>query len=237
MIIWGLMPRLEAGVLAVLVLSCLAAVPAGQAIPLPAQGGCPPAVIHCEAPPYAVPAAPVWATLNALGYGNYPGGNEQFTVFFVNSDSPPLGNVTLLNETLTTPFQNASVSGLPVELAPGQTMLSSIYLQIPSDFSQSNFTASITIDFHVANGTASTPRVLTGTAHVFMLGPPIGQVTSSTSSATSTQQTATQSGTVSTSLFYAGVGIPSLIVIVLLALLVRDRRRPGSATSGTPVST
>ena len=230
------MPRLEAGVLTLLVLSCLAAVPAGQAIPLPAVGGCPPAVIHCEAPPYAVPAAPVWATLNALGYGNYPGGNEEFALFFVNSDSPPLGNVTLFNETLTTPFQNASVSGLPVELAPGQTMLSSIYLQIPSDFSQSNFTASVTIDFHIANAIASTPNVLTGTAHVFMLGPPIGQVTN-TSSMTSTQQTTTQSRTVSTSLFYAGVGIPSLIVIVLLALLVRDRGRPGSATSGTPVST
>jgi hypothetical protein len=230
------MRRLEAGVITLLTLSCLAFVPAGQAIPLPAQGGCPPAVIHCQAPPYAVPAAPVWATLNALGYGNYPGGNEEFAVLFVNSDSPPLGNVTLLNETLTAPFQNASVSGLPVQLAPGQTMLSNVYLQIPSDFSQSNFTASITIDFHIANATAATPSVLTGTAHVFMLGPPIGQVTS-TSSTTSTQQTTTQSGTVSMPLFYAGVGIPSLIVIVLLALLVRDRGRPGSATSGTPVST
>jgi hypothetical protein len=230
------MRRLEAGVLTLLVLSCLAVLPAGQAIPLPAQGGCPPAVIHCEAPPYAVPAAPVWATLNGLGYGNYPGGNEQFTVFFVNSDFPPLGNVTLLNETLTTPFQNASVSGLPVELAPGQTMLSSIYLQIPPDFSQSNFTASVRIDFHIANATASTPSVLTGTAHVFMLGAPIGQVTS-TSSTTSTQRTTTQSVTVSTPLFYAGVGIPSLVVVVLLALLVRERGRPGSASSGTPVST
>jgi hypothetical protein len=230
------MRRLDAGLATLLLLSCLAVVPAGQAIPLPAQGGCPPAVIHCQAPPYAVPAAPVWATLNALGYGNYPGGNEQFSVFFVNSDSPPLGNVTLFNETLTTPFQNASVSGLPVELAPGQTMLSSIYLQIPRDFSQSNFTASITIDFHLVNATASTPKVLTGTAKVFMLGPPIGQVTS-TSSTTSTQQTTTQSGTVSTPLFYAGVAIPSLIVIVLLVLLVRDRGRPGSASSGTPVST
>jgi hypothetical protein len=229
------MPRLEAVVLTLLVLSCLAAVPAGQAMPLPAEGGCLPGVIHCMAPPYAVPAAPVWATLNALGYGNYPGGNEEFAVFFVNSDSPPLGNVTLVSETLTSPFQNSSVSGLPVELAPGQTMLSNIYLQIPSDFSQNNFTASITIDFHIANATPSIPSVLTGTAHVFMLGPPIGQVTS-TSSTTSTQQTTTQSGTVSPSLFYAGVGIPSLIVIVLLALLVRDRGRAGSTISRTPVS-
>ncbi|HEV2389828.1 MAG TPA: hypothetical protein VGS04_03795 [Nitrososphaerales archaeon] len=229
------MPRLEAGVLALLVLSCLAAVPAGRAFPLPAVGGCPPAVIHCEAPPYAVPAAPVWATLNALGYGNYPGGNEEFAVFFVNSDSPPLGNVTLLDETLTTPFRNASVSGLPVELAPGQTMLSSIYLQIPADFANSNFTASVTIDFHIANGNASTPNVLTGTAHVFMLGPPIMQFPST--STTSTQQATMQNGTVSGPLFYAGVGIPSIIVVVLFALLVRGRRSLGSASSGTPVST
>jgi hypothetical protein len=231
------MRRLEAGVLTLLAISCLAAVPAAQAIPLPAQGGCPPAAVHCAAPPYAVPAAPVWATLNALGYGNYPGGNEQFTVFFVNSDSPPLGNATLLSETLTTPFQNASVSGLPVQLAPGQTMLSNIYLQIPRDFSQNNFTARITINFHLANAIGSTPRVLTGTALVLVLGPPIGQVASTSSTTTSTQQTTTKSGTVSTSLFYAGVGIPSVIVIVLLALLVRYRGHPSPATSGTPVST
>jgi len=230
------MPRLEARLLTLVVLSCLAAVLAGQAFLPPARGACAPAVVHCMAPPYAVPAAPVWATLNALGYGNYPGGNEQFTVFFVNSDSPPLGNVTLLNETLTTPFQNASLSGLPVVLAPGQTMLSNIYLQIPRDFSQNNFTAHITIDFHVANSTATTPTVLSGTAKVLMLGPPIGQATSA-SSTTSTQQASTQSGTVSTSFFYAGVGIPSFIVIALLALFVRERGRPGSATSGKPVST
>jgi hypothetical protein len=232
------MPRFEAGVLTVLtllVLSCLAAVPTSRAVPLPAQGGCSPGAEHCLPPPYAVPAAPVWATFNALGNGNYPGGNETFTVFFVNSDSPPFGNVTLLNETLITPFQNASVSGLPVELASGQTVLSSIYLQIPRDFSQSSFTASITVDFHIANASASTPRVLTGTAQVFVLGPPIGQVTS-TSSMTSTQQATTKSGTVSTSLFYAGIGIPSLIVIALLALLVRNRGRHGSPSPGTIVS-
>ena len=230
------MSRLEAGVIALLALTCLAAVPAVQATPLPAQGGCPPEIVHCLPPPYTVPAAPVWATLNAVGSGNYPGGNEEFTVFVVNSDSPPLGNVTLLNETLTAPFQNASVTGLPVELAPGQALFSNITLQIPLDFSQSNFTATIAIDFHVANATAVTPKLLTGTAHVFILGPPLGQVTS-TSSATSAHQTTTQSGTFSTSLFYAGIGIPSLIAIVLLALLVRDRGRPGSASSGTPVST
>jgi hypothetical protein len=230
------MPRLRAVILTLLVLSCLAAVPATQAVPLPAQGGCKPGAEHCLPPPYAVPAAPVWATLNALGNGNYPGGNEQFTVFFVNSDYAPFGNVTLISETLTTPFQNASVSGLPVELASGQTVTSSIYLQIPSDFSQSSFTASVTIDFHIANSTASTPRVLTGSAQVFVLGPPIEQVTS-TSSTASTQQTTTQSGAVSTSLFYAGLGIPSLIVIVLLALLVRNRERRVPPSPGTLVST
>lgn len=227
------MSRLEAGVLALLVLSCLAAVPAGQAIPLPAQGGCNPNAVHCLPPPYAVPAAPVWATFNALGDGNYPGGNETFTVFFVNSDSPPFGNVTLFSETLTTPFQNASVSGLPVELAPGQTILSSIFVQIPGDYSQGNFTASVTIDFHIANSTASTPKVLTGAAQVFVLGPPIGRVTST--STASTQQTTAEGGAVSTSLFYAGVGIPTLIAIGLVAALLRQRGRQGSPSPGTPV--
>ena len=164
------MPRPEAGLLALLVLSCLAAVPAGQALPLPAQGGCRPNVVHCLPPPYAVPASPVWATVDAPAQANYPGGNEQVTVFFLNSDSPPLGNVTLLSETLRSPFQNASVSGLPVELAPGQALRSNITLQIPSDFSQTNFTASVIIDFHIANATASIPTVLTGTAQVFVFG-------------------------------------------------------------------
>ncbi len=229
------MPGLKVGVLTLLVLSCLLAVPPSQAIPLPAQGGCPPPSVHCLPPPYAVPAAPVWATVNAPAQANYPGGNEQVTVFFLNSDSPPLGNVTLVSETLRAPFQNASVSGLPVELAPGQALLSNITLQIPSDFSQNNFTASVTIDFHIANASASIPTILTGTAQIFMLGPPVAQVTSTTSTI-STQQTTSQSGTFPTSLFYAAVGVPSLIAIVLLVLLMRDMRRPGSASPGTPAS-
>jgi hypothetical protein len=228
------MSGLKAGVLALLVLSFLAAAPAGQAIPLPAQGGCAPRAVHCIPPPYAVPAAPVWATLNAPAQANYPGGDEQLTVFFLNSDSPPLGNVTLLSETLRAPFQNATVSGLPVDLAPGQALISNITLQIPSDFSQSNFTASITIDFHIANATASIPTTLVGNAQVFVLGPPV-QV-ASTSSTTSTQQTTTQSGTFPTSLFYASVGVPSLVAIVLLVLLMRDRKSNGSVSPGTPAS-
>lgn len=215
------MSRFEAAVIPLLFLLCIAAIPAAQAQVAQCQVG----IAHCEPPPYAVPAAPVWATLNAIAGGNYPGGNETFTVFFVNSDSPPLGKVTLLSETLTSPFRNATVGGLPVELASGESLSSNITVQIPRDFAGNNFTAKIVIYIDVANATVeSAPSVLTGSAQVFMLGYPLGGVPR-TSSATSMQQTATQSGTVSASLFYAGVGIPSLVVIVLLAILVRDRGR------------
>jgi hypothetical protein len=215
------MSRSGAAVTLLLFLLCLAAIPAAQA----QEGQCPVGIAHCIPPPYSVPAAPVWATLNGIAGDNYPGGNETFTVFFVNSDSPPLGKVTLLSETLTSPFGNATVGGLPVELASGESLSSNITVQIPRDFAGNNFTANIVIHINVANATvASAPGVLTGSAQVFMLGYPLGGVPR-TSSATSTQHTTTQSGTVSTSLFYAGVGIPSLVVIVLFAILVRDRGR------------
>lgn len=210
--------RLEVAVLALIALSSLASA-------LPAQGACPPGVAECIAPPYAIPAEPVWATLNGVAGGNYPGGTEVFTVFIANSDSPPLGNVTLNSVALNAPFQNASLSGLPLQLAPGQTLSTNMTIQIPRDFAQNNFTAYIAINFDVANATASTLRELTGSAQVFMLGAPLSGM-SSTSSSTSATQSTTQGGTVSASLFYAGVGIPSLIVIVLLALLVRPRGRP-----------
>jgi hypothetical protein len=224
------MRRLDAGLATLLLLSCLAVVPAGQAIPLPAQGGCPPAVIHCQAPPYAVPAAPVWATLNALGYGNYPGGNEQFSVFVVNTDSPPLGNVSLINETLTAPalppaYNTGYGIGLPVQLATGQAILTTIYLEIPTNFTQSNFTATVVINLQIANGTGFFSKQLTESTAVVMLSLP-GAPASSTTSSVSSSQTTTQSGGVSSGLFYAGVGVPSVVVIILLALLVSARGRP-----------
>jgi hypothetical protein len=171
----------------------------------------------------------VWATLNALGYGNYPGGNEEFTVFVVNSDSPPLGNVSLYNETLTAPAlppsQNTGYAiGLPVQLSTGQAILSTIYLPIPANFTQSSFTATVAIDIQVANGTSFFSRQLTESTTVVMLNLP-GTVTSATSTASSVSnsQTTTVSSGVSSGLFYAGVGVPTVVAVVLLALLVRAR--------------
>jgi hypothetical protein len=201
----------EAAVLVLLVLSFLAAAPARAA---------------------TSPSAPqpVWATLNALGYGNYPGGNEQFTVFVVNTDSPPLGNVSLINETLTAPALPSAYNtgygiGLPVQLATGQAILTTIYLEIPTNFAQSNFTATAVINLQIANGTGFFSKQLTESTTVVMLSLP-GTPASSTTSGVSSSQATTQSGGVSPGLFYAGVGVPSVVAIILLALLVRARGRP-----------
>ncbi len=183
----NVLPKLvTAGVLALLALSFLGATPALAA--------CAPGAVHCLPPPYSQAAAPVWATLNAVAGGNYPGGNEEFDVFVVNSDSPPLGNATLLSETLTTPFQNVSVSGLPVELASGQSLSSNITVQIPRDFAQNNFTASILIHLNVANSTvASAPTELTGSAQVVMLGFPLEGVNSTSPTSAGKTTTTTPS--------------------------------------------
>ena len=191
-------------VLVLFALSCLAPVPASAAIVSP------------SAP------QPVWVTLNALGYGNYPGGNEEFTVFVVNSDSPPLGNVTLINETLTAsalpPNDTGSAIGLPVLLTTGQGLPSTIYLPIPSNFTQSSFTATVVVNLQVANGTSFFSEQLTKSTTVEMLSLP-GTITPTLSSTTTTQS----SGGVSSGLFYAGVAIPSVIAIILIALLARRR--------------
>jgi hypothetical protein len=201
-----------AAALVLFALSSLAAVPATAATTSP---GAP---------------QPVWATLNALGYGNYPGGNEQFSVFVVNTDSPPLGNVSLINETLTAPalppaYNTGYGIGLPVQLATGQAILTTIYLEIPTNFTQSNFTATVVINLQIANGTGFFSKQLTESTAVVMLSLP-GAPASSTTSSVSSSQTTTQSGGVSSGLFYAGVGVPSVVVIILLALLVSARGRP-----------
>ena len=182
-------------------------------------------------PPPGGAAEPVWATVNALPQGNYPGGNEIFDIFVVNSDQPPNGNVTLVNETLTAPAlppdqQTNTAIGLPIMLSPGQGILNTIALPIPSNFTQSNFTANLVVYVFYANGTA---LKLTGSTQVSLLGLPgsTAQTTSSTSSQTTqTGQTTTQSGTVSTTLFAAGTAIPSIVVLILLILLVQRRGRP-----------
>jgi hypothetical protein len=182
---------------------------------------------------------PVWATLNAPGYGNYPGGNEQFTVFVVNSDSPPLGNVSLFNETLTapalpSPYNTGNAIGLPVQLATGQAILSTIYLEIPANFTQSNFTATVVINLQIANGTGFSSERLAESTTVVMLGLP-GTITSAslTTSTVSSSQATTQSSGVSSGLFYAGVGVPSVVAIILLALLIRGMGRPQPSRRAT----
>ena len=148
----------EVAVLVLLAVSFLAAVPARAA---------------------ASPSGPqpVWATLNALGYGNYPGGNEEFTVYVVNTDSPPLGNVSLINETLAAPalppaYNTGYAIGLPVQLATGQAILSTIHLEIPTNFTQSNFTATVVINMQIANGTSFFSKQLTEFDHGRNVEPP-----------------------------------------------------------------
>lgn len=161
------------------------------------------------------PPAPIWVTINATAQGNYPGGNELFTIFAVNSMVPPAQNETITDLRLTAPApigSNAAI-GLPATLAPGQSVLATIYLPIPANFSQKSFTANLIVHFKFSNGTALS---LTGTANVDVLALP-----SQTTGQTTTQ--AVQTDTVSTTLFEAGVAIPSLIALILVVLLVRSR--------------
>jgi len=224
------LPRLMgATMLMLLMLSFLGSTPALAACVLKPGAG------ECIAPPYAVPAEPVWATLNAITQGNYPGGNETFSVFVINSDVPPNGNVTLFNETITAsalpPALNTSTAtGLPLQLSPGQALTSKIALQIPSDFKLSNFTASLVVNVSYWNGTNNIPVKLTGSALVYVLGGPLAGTSTTTSTTSQTTQTTTQSGTVSTGLFAAGVAIPSIVAVILIVLLVRGKGGPKGGT-------
>ena len=166
------------------------------------------------------PPQPIWVTINATAQGNYPGGNELFTIFAVNSMVPPAQNETITDMKLSAdaPIGSNTAIGLPATLAPGQSVLATIYLPIPANFSQKSFQANLVVHFKFSNGTALS---LTGTANVDVLALP-----SPTTSQTTNQ--AVQNGTISTTLFAAGVGIPSLVAIVLVALLVRARGAKGS---------
>lgn len=184
------------------------------------------------APPSSIPPQPVWVTVNALPQGNYPGGNEIFDIFVVNAEQPPNKNVTLYNETITAPAlpaeqQTNTAIGLPIMLSPGQAILNTIALPIPSDFKQSSFTANLVAYIFIGNDTTHAVK-LTGSTQVSLLGLPgsIQTTSSSTSQSTQSSQAATQSGTVSTTLFLAGVALPSIVVVILLILLVR--RKAGS---------
>jgi hypothetical protein len=164
------------------------------------------------------PAAPppAWVTVNSTASGNYPGGNEQFTVFVVNTEQKPTINETIQNMTLTAPFASNFGAGLPATIAPGHSLLLTIYLQIPVNFSQPSFTADLVAYITVLNSTVTTLKV-TGNAPVNVFG-----LTSQTTTQT-TAPPSSQSGSISTTLFAAGVGIPSVIAVVLVALLVRAR--------------
>jgi hypothetical protein len=218
-----------AALLALIVLSFLSAA-------IPAYAACPPNAGECLAPPYAVAAEPVWAALTGVPQGNYPGGNMQFDVTVVNSDQPPDMNFTLLNETVTAPAfpadsQSNYAIGIPIGLAPGQLIVNTITLPVPSNYSQGNFTANLVTYGALWNGTASVYLKLTASTVVTLLGLPItgGQTTSSGSQngqTTTVTKTLTQSGTVSTSLLAAGIAGPTIVAVILLALLVRRGSGP-----------
>jgi hypothetical protein len=190
-----------------------------------------------ETPQYGLATEPVWATVNAAAQGNYPGGNEIFDVFVVDSDQPPDGNLTIQNETLTAPALPADSNtnfapGLPAVLAPGDSLLSTIALPIPGNFSQNNFTADLVVYTQLWNGSVNLPLKLTGTVVVDMLVLTSQfSTTRSTTQSTSQSTQTTQSGTVSTTDFAAGVAVPSLVALVLLILLVRAMgraKKPGT---------
>ena len=200
----------------------------------PARAVCPPNAGECIPPPYSVPAEPVWATLNAIPQGNYPGGNVIFDVFVINTGWPAEGNVTLINETLTAPAlpgasQANTATGLPVQLSPGQAIVSTIALQIPSNFTQSTIAASLEVNVRFWNGTANLPLQLKGNSLLYTLGPPASSTQSTTSSTQGTQPAA-QGGAVSMTIFAAGIATPSIVAILLLVVLFRRRSLPKGGT-------
>jgi len=201
----------------------------------PALAACSKNAAECSAPPYTVSAEPVWGTLNTVTGGNYPGGSLQFGVFVINAGYPAEGNATLFNETITAaalpPALNTSTAkGLPVLLTPGQAITSTITMQIPRNFTLSSFKVSLAVDVSYWNGTANIPVQLMGSATVYVLGDPIGGASTTSSQTTQTTQTSAQSGTVSTTLFAAGLAIPSILAVILLILVVRRRGGPKGGT-------
>jgi hypothetical protein len=201
----------------------------------PARAVCPPNAGECIPPPYSVPAEPVWATLNAIPQGNYPGGSVTFDIFVINTGFPARGNVTVINETLTASAlppasQTKTATGLPVLLSPGQAIESQIAVPIPSNFTQSNFTATLAAYVLRSNGTANPLLRLTGTSLVYILGAPASSAQSTTSGSSQSTQPAAQGGTISMTLFAAGIATPSIVAIILLVVLFRARSLPKGGT-------
>jgi hypothetical protein len=190
---------------------------------------------------------PIWASLNSSGTGNYPGGDELFTVFVVNSAPSIADNETLTNISLTTTpsFASNFAIGLPELLQPGYGQLFPIYLEIPSNFTQASFIANVIVNATLLNGTTTSPLNLTGHATVDVLALPSNSTTSGSSSGATVTRTVmvttTSSGSsssgVSNSLFAIGVATPSIIAIILLVLVVQMRGRtrrvtPSAAAQG-----
>lgn len=161
--------------------------------------------------------APIYATLNGQTQGNYPGGNEFFNIFVVDSSFDPPENETILNMTLTAPFQTNTGIGFPSTITPGESILSTIALEIPANFSARSFTASLVVYAELLSPTGPVSAKLSGSTLVDVFAAP-GAATSTAHSSTS--------GTVSTSVFAAGVAVPTIVAVLLLALLVRRGSKP-----------
>jgi hypothetical protein len=97
-------------------------------------------------------------------------------------------------------------------------------MEIPSNFTQSNFTANLVVFVSYWNGTLNVPLKLIGSALVYLLGPPL--TGTQTASVTTTTQTVTQTGIVSSSLFAVGAGVPSIVAVILLLLLAQGNGGP-----------
>jgi len=183
------------------------------------------------APLYGLTPLPVWSYLGGPPEGNYPGGNEVFTALVVNSDQPPYGNVTILNMTVTASDlpagQNSNYGiGLPVLLVPGDLFNAPIALQIPSDFSQANFTANLVVNVLLENGTTQVPMQLTSHTVVYMLGPP-GESGSHTEGSTTTVTSVSTSTSSNNTALY-GVAAVAVIFIIVSGYLAMRGRKPAS---------
>jgi hypothetical protein len=189
---------------------------------------------------------PIWASLNSSGTENYPGGDELFTVFVVNSAPSIADNETLTNISLTTTpsFASNYAIGLPELLQPGYGQLFPIYLEIPGNFTQTSFIANVVVNATLLNGTTTSPLNLTGHATVDVLSLPSNSSSSSGSSSgatvtktvvvTTTTGSGSSSSGVSNSLFAIGVATPAIIAIILLVLVVQMRGRTRRITPSAP---
>ncbi len=171
-------------------------------------------------------AQPVWVTLNAAPQGNYPGGDQLFTIFVVNSATIATQNATVDNMTLTASWGASNTAiGLPAVLTPGQSLLATIYLPIPANFTDKSFTANLVVNLRVMNSSGVTPLKATGTATVYVLALPGAQPS---------QGTTQTVNAVPLTIFALVVAVPSVMALLLLVLLLRVRSRRAQAAVGPP---